>query len=716
MKKGFLLGTALVLIAAVLIGFFLYHPSDPESGADDIFRTEGRGIQIMGQEGWEPFRIRGVNIGTGYPGQFPNDLNIDGDTYYRWFQKIGAMNTNTIRVYQLQPPSFYTALADYNAEAESPLYLIQGVDFSDYRMYTDDNILEDIYLRPLLEETRNVVRALHGDRLTLDRDKSTLRSYTGDVSPYVLGYVLGVEWDEMFVSYVCRSNDDIAGYSGRYLTCGEDANAFEIFLARWGDDLLTFEQDTYGCQKLMSFANWPSTDPLINEFELIPLENDRSIPDSEATVDLEHIHPTAQMTSGMFASYNVYPYFPYFLQYGPYTEFVDSTGRPNPYLGYLTALVQHHSCPVIVTEFGVPASRSPVYEDKWFGRSHGGLNEEEQGHALEALYGDIRRSGCAGALVFTWQDEWYKTAWNEKMISNPDRRAYWSNAQCAEQSFGLMAFEPGTETDSVWPDGDFSEWGPEDVVSVNGTTELSIRSDERYLHFLVRGFSGDQVCIALDVTPKTGIEQTDTIHFSRPVDFVLFIRSRDSGILLTDRFYDSLIYSAMGGYDDTSVYMIRKLAREINSKDHIERRFHHFWPVSRAKGSIDSTRSATWLQDYAGLLYPGNGNPDSPLYDSSADFCFGPDGVEIRLPWQLLNFTDPSTASILDDWLSTGYQIRSLALDSIYACPFDPQASSVEEFGAYALHTWEEPVFHERLKKSYYVVQRVFEEDSHDNS
>ena len=38
----------------------------------------------------------------------------------------------------------------------------------------------------------------------------------------------------------------------------------------------------------------------------------------------------------------------------------------------------------------------------------------------------------------------------------------------------------------------------------------------------------------------------------------------------------------------------------------------------------------------------GNGNPYDADYNSVSDFYINGDEVEIRLPWQLLNFSNPA--------------------------------------------------------------------------
>ena len=86
--------------------------------------------------------------------------------------------------------------------------------------------------------------------------------------------------------------------------------------------------------------------------------------DKFASVDVEHIVATDEARGGMFASYHVYPYFP---DYGRYVEelsgVVDDTGQVNTYYAYLRSLVEHHSMPVVIAEFGIPAARGVAQQD-----------------------------------------------------------------------------------------------------------------------------------------------------------------------------------------------------------------------------------------------------------------------------------------------------------------------------------------------------------------
>ncbi len=702
-----IIGLCYVLLATPLIDQLFF-----QQQADIPVRVAGKEIQILKDGSWQPFEIRGVNMGSAIPGSFPNEGHIPKQTYLRWFSMIRDMHANTIRVYNLQTPEFYAALAQFNAESPEKLYLIQTLDFPEPMMYSEKNILAPENHSALFREAQHTVSALHGDWIHLDREKDRLECYQADVSDYVLGYLFGIEWDEVFVDFVCRMNPDVNGWQGNFLSCTSDANPFEVFLAQWGDTLLTYEDKQYNEQRLVTFCNWADTDPFWNELQLQqPNQHRLGETNTEVQVDVEHIRGTEQLKTGIFASYNVYPYYPLFLQYGEYTRYPDETNNPNPYQKYLTDLAAYHSYPVIITEYGLPSSRSKAHEDIWRGYTHGGLNEVEQGNAIAHLFKDIQDAGCAGSLVFTWQDEWYKRTWNEQLISDPNGRAFWSNAESSEQHFGLLSFDPGDGSNPFYPDGDLSEWSPEDLVVQKGDLRLSMNSDEKYVYFLLEGFDpAVDTTIALDTLPDYGVTQQPGHQFAQGVDFLLHLDPEEGASLQIHDDYNLLVYSMADKMRSSLTHSaIQDLATQYQSEYLLADKSNAFHIVRRASGSIYSfLRHALDVQQ-VGRLKAGNGNPASPDFDSNADYCIRDNTVEFRIPWQLLNFRDPSRCTIVDELHKNNHAIRSRSIDTIYAGLFTEQDPDVTDFGAYPLTGWKKPTWHERPKASYYILQSVFE-------
>ena len=99
----------------------------------------------------------------------------------------------------------------------------------------------------------------------------------------------------------------------------------------------------------------------------------------------------------------------------------------------------------------------------------------------------------------------------------------------------------------------------------------------------------------------------------------------------------------------------------------------------------------------------------SKNYDSLADFNINGDDIEIRIPWQLLNIMDPSSKMNMDDLYINGIQPKSM--DGIYVGGVlirDGVASENLDFEKYDWNKWETPTYHERLKPSYYILQKAF--------
>jgi len=107
-----------------------------------------------------------------------------------------------------------------------------------------------------------------------------------------------------------------------------------------------------------------------------------------------------------------------------------------------------------------------------------------------------------------------------------------------------------------------------------------------------------------------------------------------------------------------------------------------------------------------GKLAYGNANPSARDFNSLADFCAGDGFVEIKLPWQLLSFSDPVDMKIHDDYYEH-YGVEYLKINEIKVGVGDGDETIMLK--PYALEKMGKKLtYHERLKKSYYILQEYW--------
>ncbi len=86
------------------------------------------GFQVIKNDKWENFFVKGINIGAALPGKWFTEFPRDEKIYFDWLEKIGQINANCIRVYTLLTPEFYSALERYNINnSQNPLFLLQEI-------------------------------------------------------------------------------------------------------------------------------------------------------------------------------------------------------------------------------------------------------------------------------------------------------------------------------------------------------------------------------------------------------------------------------------------------------------------------------------------------------------------------------------------------------------------------------------------------------------
>lgn len=673
--------------------------------------TDGKKILADTGKGMEPFEIRGVDMGVGIPGYFSTEFAIDKETYLRWFGLIQEMGANTVRVYTIQAPDFYEAVYEYNKDNPNPIYILHGVWVNDYVQNSHVDAYDDSFREALLEDCRTLVDVIHGRRKINLGYQATSASgvYKRDISDWVLGYILGVEWEDVTVAYTDHMKPEKNSYQGEYMYTSEDATPFEAMLAEIGDRIIRYESDKYKEQRLIAFSNWPTTDPLDYPEEVKKLFM------KCASVDVEHILTTDRFKSGQFASYHVYSYYPDYLAHYdswineiPFAgEYRLENGEYNTYGIYLELLCRHHKMPVVISEFGVPTSRGRAQLDFFTARSQGYMSEQEQGKAIVQSYEDIRRAGCAGCVIFSWQDEWFKRTWNTMANVDLTKTAYWSDFQTNEQFFGLMAFDPGEKTSVCYTDGDVEEWSEEDLAADYGSSRLYMKYDEKFIYFRIHREQPDPeevLYIPVDVTPKTGsyYAKNEGLKFDRQADFLIVLDGEENSRVLVQERYEAFRVIFAEDYGEENPY--------FNVPDKDSPVFVNIY-MALQLGKVNAVQEDDKMSERfeTGHLTYGNGNPYSADYNSVSDFIVNGNEIEIRLPWQLLNFSNPAEQQVHDDYYEN-YGIENLKIDSIYAGLGSSEDKGTRiRMGEMPLNGWgKNPRYHERLKQSYYAVKEIW--------
>jgi len=635
--------------------------------------------------------LNGVNLGAASAGNYPGEFGIDKETYLRWFGYISEMNVQVIRVYVNQMPDFYQALAEFNRKAERPLWLLHGVYANEDLIAEYGDAFAAEFRQSFLDDIRNAVDMIHGSAEIEKRPGNAGGSYTADVSRWVIGWILGIEWDADFVTGTNAAEPEKSAFAGAYAYT-ENALPFEVFLAEAAEAAIARDME-YGTQRPVALCNWCTTDPLEHPNEPNPEKED------SASVDPEHIRATDAFQAGFFASYHVYPYYPEFLSYD--SKYLQGE-NPDPYLQYLQELTAHHTMPVLISEYGIPASRGIAHENAVTGMSQGYVSERQQAEWLIALNRDIREAGCAGGLIFTWQDEWFKRNWNTMDYELADRRPFWYNAQCPEECFGLLALEPGEMAPAALVDGDAGEWQGDAPVIENDGLSVYARQDAGYLYLLVRGedydFERDTLYLPIGVAPGRGNTHTEALRFADGAEYLLRIHGREDSVLTVDANYDAFQFS----YSHLHPFF-EPLPGQY------ERDSGFFNPIylalNRPLYLPESGTETPFTRAETGRLHYG-----AVSEDSLADFCAGDGLVELRLPWGLIGFMDPSTRQVMGD-LFSGTEILPLSTDGVRLGIARAGAADTVPMALFSWENWDMPAYHERLKRSYDILRAYFSEN-----
>ena len=416
-----------------------------------------------------------------------------------------------------------------------------------------------------------------------------------------------------------------------------------------------------------------------------------------AEIELDNILTTEKFQSGLFASYEAYTGYPEYFAFS--LEKYEDT-----YYEYVRRLNNHHDIPVVITNVGFSTSRGNSNLDFSGDYISGNITEEEQGLYLKNVIDTIKKSGCSGVVIYEWADDWNKNSWNMLHSVDVTRTQYWHNVQASAQGYGILSFE---SNNVKYQDGIITEWTKDNLISNNNDYKLYSDYDEKYLYLMIESnkkteLLKEKIYIGLDITDKSGSKTPKDLDvtFSKPIDFYIRIDGIDNSEIFVQKRYNVLRAVYQEKINKENPYENIPL-RDTNIFDPIE--------LITSTQKFNLINGIYQVEDYAtvvntGKLIYGNNNPNSPNYLSNADFYIKNNTIEIRIPWSILNFGDPSLGRIHDDYYEN-YGVEFTSIDEIYI----GVGESYVLLAPIPLTKWGEKIkYNERLKLSYNILKEIW--------
>jgi len=665
----------------------------PDAPIDIMFMSQRDNIAQPNQYGYfVPLNLRGVEVVPSLPGNWAWDFAATYDDYYRWLRQISEMNANAIYVSTIMDAAFYRAFYNFNQMNERPLFLLQGVGGHDYSS--------------LSNSLREAIDIIHGNRINF-LNRYGIEIFMSNISPWVVGLVVGSEWDPDLVTFMNHFDPSMPDYfEGEFFSSAYGASRFEVLLAQIMDGAVSYETRRYKTQRPIGFISNPTIDFL--EYQWAYATQLRKY----VQLDHENIIASDYALAGMFAAYRLFHFtddFSSLLTYeqqkelAPLLETMNRDGFAN---GYLDLLNKYHSMPVIATGFGVSSSRAPRLMDTV------PLTEREQGLGIADMAMQIEQAGWGGAFISTWQDSWERRTWNTIFSSDPWRYHYWHNLQGIDQAYGLMAFDPGLQSRPVVLDGTVNGWFESQFVHEYQGIRIYAQYTPQGLYLMLYGQGvtpHNTLYVPLDIMPHSGTFTFNDRQFERPANFMLVISgTHNSRLLTTQRNNATFQRFALEMYNINPYTRIpprwysefEPIIIPVQNTVVIDAlEFERLRDEARERMRIPST--------ITGNLTHGIGDPSSQYFNSLADFTFGDNVVEVRIPWMLLNFYDPSQMYVHDDYFEH-FGVEAIRISEMYI-GIAARSEYIAPMSPVPLQGWRNTVeFHERLKQSYFIIQEMW--------
>lgn len=614
------------------------------------FKIENKKLTIWDGRKYNPIFVKGINLGVGTPKKFPGEVAITAEQYANWFPMMAAAGFNAIRIYTIHSPAFYDELYKYNSShPEAPLYIFQGV-------WLEEEERGSLYLLNNLfrQEIRDAVDCVHGNNVIAQRFGKAYGTYTSNISKWVIGYLVGREVMALEVQDTDTIDLSKTSYKGKYYEI-DGVNPATVFFVENVDYITDYENTKYNIMRPASVSSWPTLDPMTHSTE--PKTSHEDV----AMIDMDKIK-NATTCGGFFMSYHCYPYFPNFVFSEPgYMNFYDELGI-NSYLGYITDLInQYKNIPVMIAEYGVPSSWGNAHTAPSSGMNHGGLTEKEQGIYNARMLQNIYDTGYIGGITFAWMDEWFKNTWITGALAFPrEKYPFWNDITSPEKTFGLIAFEPVMDKQNKIMD----------IKSGNVTNldKLTLGCDLKFfyltLDFKNKLIPENDIVIGLDT-------YSDDLGESILPNSVKTINRNELSIVMKYPYKSELMVNK--AYD---LYGISARSYTTEKTDGAG------WNLVKWKNKYaysNDTLTNYFPERYHEIGILKNRLSSEP-YSSLESVVFYNNKIEIRIPWTMMQFSDPSVMEVINGYMISA---KSTGVGVSISCD-----GELAETGRYSWEDW----------------------------